>query len=302
MLVSVLVPVYNGEKHVAEAVKSILNQTHTNLEVIIINDGSTDNTLREVSGIADARIKIVDQSNAGLAAARNRGLKLATGDVIALLDHDDVWFEHKLERQLALLRSDATIGAVGSLLQYLGDDGPIDAVSGEIADNQRERIAAAKLMPFAPSSMIVTMAVIREIGGFDEALFPFAGPVDDLDFLSRVATVSRVVTVAEPLGYYRVHSGASSFTHFFQVQDGTRFLQARRLALTKGKDLKWEEWLESSRPSFRVRQKDRARFLFRVAGMHFTNGKKMQFLSALAGASILDPKYTLQRVLRQRKK
>jgi glycosyltransferase involved in cell wall biosynthesis len=301
MLVSVIIPVYDGEKYIVEAVQSVLNQSHKELEVLVIDDGSTDSTVLAVGSITDSRVSLISQENAGAAAARNHGISLATGEFIAFLDHDDVWFEFKLERQLEAIEQDLSVGAVGSLLQYFGAHGPIRAFSGEIADEQQERIAAAKLMPFAPSSMIVRTSVVREVGGFDERLVSEVAPVEDLDFVARIAAAHRIITVPEPLGYYRIHPEAVSFGRFYQMRNGTRFLQDRHLAQVDGHDLTWDEWSTSSKTSWRLKQKDRARFLYRKAGLHFAEGQRSSFLWALLRATILDPHYVVTRILRQRK-
>jgi glycosyltransferase involved in cell wall biosynthesis len=102
-LVSCIVPVYNGEPYVRETIKSILAQTHRPIEIIVVDDGSTDGTAEAVGEYID-QVKYVRQSNAGPAAARNLGIGLACGEFVAFLDADDLWHEEKLERQLTRFR------------------------------------------------------------------------------------------------------------------------------------------------------------------------------------------------------
>ncbi len=99
MKVSVIIPVFNVEKYLAESIESALNQTYKNIEVIAINDGSTDNSLQILESFR-GRIKILTQENKGPAVALNRGIRLAEGDAIALLDGDDIWTPTKTERQV----------------------------------------------------------------------------------------------------------------------------------------------------------------------------------------------------------
>lgn len=107
-LVSVIMPVYNAEKYLGEAVTSVLNQTYRNLELIIIDDCSKDKSLKIAHSYAqnDARVRvIIGETNQGVARVRNRGIQEARGEYIALLDSDDVWREDKLERQVRLIET-----------------------------------------------------------------------------------------------------------------------------------------------------------------------------------------------------
>jgi glycosyltransferase involved in cell wall biosynthesis len=104
-LVSVIMAVFQGERYILGAVRSVLAQTHKNLEVWIVDDGSTDATARLLATITDPRVHVLRQSNSGAAAARNNGLAHAAGEYIAFLDHDDRWFPQKIATELAVLRS-----------------------------------------------------------------------------------------------------------------------------------------------------------------------------------------------------
>lgn len=100
---SVIIPLYNKQNYIEETLRSVLKQSFKDFEVIIINDGSTDNSLNKVEKIKDARIKIFSQSNQGLSAARNAAIKEAKADYIALIDADDYWFSHHLEQLYNLI-------------------------------------------------------------------------------------------------------------------------------------------------------------------------------------------------------
>lgn len=90
-MISVVIPLYNKDKQIAKTLYSVLKQTYPNFEVIVVNDGSTDNSLSEVSKISDSRIRLICQENKGVSAARNRGIQEAKSDYIAFLDADDEW-------------------------------------------------------------------------------------------------------------------------------------------------------------------------------------------------------------------
>lgn len=108
ILVSVVMPAYNAEKYIRQAVSSVLNQTHENLEMIVVDDCSTDHTYEILEDLAsgDARIRLFrNEHNSGVAKTRNKGFELCRGEYVALLDSDDLWRQDKIEKQLALARS-----------------------------------------------------------------------------------------------------------------------------------------------------------------------------------------------------
>ncbi len=107
-LVSVVVPVYNGEKYIEDCLRSILEQDYPSLELIVVDDGSSDGTEARVRGLGDARVQFHRQANSGSAVARNRGVELAQGEFIAFNDSDDLWAPHRLKQQVAFLRAQGT--------------------------------------------------------------------------------------------------------------------------------------------------------------------------------------------------
>ncbi|MHB1052274.1 MAG: glycosyltransferase family 2 protein [Thiobacillus sp.] len=111
--VTVIIPSYNCEPYIAETINSVLNQSFTDIELIVVDDGSTDRT-REIVASFGAPVRLVTQENARVCAARNRGISEAAGQYICLMDHDDYWFPHKLEQQVALLQAHPEAGVVYS--------------------------------------------------------------------------------------------------------------------------------------------------------------------------------------------
>ena len=110
-MVSVIIPSYNRSRLCRQAVSSVLSQTYANVEVIVVDDGSTDDTEQVISGM-DERVRYIRQENAGVSAARNRGLEAARGELIAFLDSDDLWLPWKLEAQVGLLEAFPDVGMV----------------------------------------------------------------------------------------------------------------------------------------------------------------------------------------------
>ncbi len=130
-LVSVIIPVFNGERYVADAVASVLAQRHHALEVIVVDDGSTDASAEVVQRVADTRCRLVQQPSNGAASARNRGVAESTGTLLAFLDADDVWTPDKLERQVRALAAEPEIDMVfGHYVTFGRDCDPDDARPG----------------------------------------------------------------------------------------------------------------------------------------------------------------------------
>ena len=108
--VSVIIPVYNSSKHLEECIKSVVNQTYKNLEIIIVNDASTDESLSIINSFNDKRIKVINlDKNLGVAIARNKGIEVSTGSLICFLDSDDYWYLDKIEKQVKFINNKAFI-------------------------------------------------------------------------------------------------------------------------------------------------------------------------------------------------
>ena len=200
--ISVIIPTYNYARFIREAIDSALAQTHAPLEVIVVDDGSTDDTAQVLAEYGSS-IRAIRQQNQGVAAARNTGLAAARGEYVTFLDSDDVWKPLKLERQIARFDADPALGLVHcgaetfdgqgrTLTIHLG--GAEGWVAADLLRLDREVIMSG-------SNIMVPRRVAEEIGGFDVRL----PPSEDWDFHYRVATRYRVGYVAEPLVRYRLH-------------------------------------------------------------------------------------------------
>lgn len=192
-LVSCIVPVFNGALYLSEALESIFAQSYQPLEVIVVDDGSTDDTPAVIARFAD-RIRSARQENAGPASARNRGIELARGPLIAFLDADDLWHADKLQEQVACLaeRPDAD-GCVTHTQNFW-----IDELRAE-AEQHRDHRVAQPLPAYLASTLTARRSVFETIGRFDTAL----GFGHSTDWFLR-ARAHGVVIVEIPLvRYYR---------------------------------------------------------------------------------------------------
>ncbi|HSM61445.1 MAG TPA: glycosyltransferase, partial [Longimicrobiales bacterium] len=171
-LVSVVIPAFNVQTYVAEAIDSVLAQTFTDYEVIVVDDGSTDDTGRVVAAYGD-RVRYVRQERAGPGRARNRGIELARGELIAFLDADDAWYPRKLEKQVALFRADPSLGLVTTGEEYFNGGSTTILYPGK-----RERLFGGGNVPgaivlnsrVATPTVMAPRRVIQDLGGFEEDL------------------------------------------------------------------------------------------------------------------------------------
>ncbi len=204
-LVSVVIPAHNGGKTVARAIESALAQRHDAVEIIVADDGSTDET-REVAGRYPKRVRVVGQENRGAAAARNLGLHEARGEYVAFLDADDEFLPGRLEKGIAPMAADAGVGATFCRLYREYPDGSRDIYGDAYG---RCRTFPEHLWPSShtqTSGVTCRRAAFERVGPFDESLQSH----DDLDLWIRLAESSRIVEIAEPLAVF--HDTAGSYS------------------------------------------------------------------------------------------
>jgi glycosyltransferase involved in cell wall biosynthesis len=201
--VSVVVPAYNYGRYVGQAIESVLGQTFGDVELIVIDDGSTDNTGEVVSQYRDDRLVLIQQPNRGLPAARNAGLRRATGEMVAFLDADDSWMLHKLELQVAALERLPAVGLLGGGYVVWNADTGAEVVRrplplrGKVLD----RVAVENVVPGSPSVVVVRREVLDQVGLFDESL----RALEDWDLWQRCARVCEFDYLEEPLARIRRH-------------------------------------------------------------------------------------------------
>jgi len=169
VVVSAVIPVHNGERTIARAVESALTQNFSDIEVIVVNDGSTDST-REVLGRYLGRIELIEQAQAGPAAARNAGIEAARGKYVAFLDADDAWLPGKLAAMVAAIEQASTVVLAFSDVVPVFETGEVLAaplISRECAHAPSMDELLSRWWPILPSSVIIKRETLRQCGGFD---------------------------------------------------------------------------------------------------------------------------------------
>jgi glycosyltransferase involved in cell wall biosynthesis len=203
-LVSIIIPAYNPGGLIRETILSVLAQTYANYEIIVVDDGSTDDTAEIVKRIDDPRLKYYFQPNSGLPAKpRNKGVELARGAYLAFLDHDDVWLPRKLEVQMAVVDKDPLIGLVCANGYFMpgGDKTRRLMVKGIKSGYLKDRTFLPGNVVFQ-STALVRKECFKRVGGFNED--PELKAIEDYDLWLRLYAKYPCYFLEEPLAYYRV--------------------------------------------------------------------------------------------------
>lgn len=209
-LVSVIVPVYNSEKTIIETLTSIFSQDYGNIEIIVINDGSTDRT-KEILEQHKDKLKIIDQTNSGAAVARTRGIKQAQGKYIAFIDADDLWVPWKIRTQVGYIEQHQEIGMVFNKWILLNDasdtlpTAPQDSIALNCIEEENSGWLYTRLLMECvvhTSSVLIAKRICDEVGEFDPSL----RLGEDYDYWLRVSQVTQIMKLKSVLSAYRIHA------------------------------------------------------------------------------------------------
>src|SRR5215813_13711547 len=218
--VTAVIPVYNREKYVGSAIDSILAQTFTDFELLVIDDGSTDKSREVVRSYHDPRIRLVcNEANEGIPKTRNKGVQLARGEYLAFLDSDDWAYPERLAKQVAFLDSHPDYAAVGAWIAWIDEEGrPLKRIRRKPV--APEQIAAQRLfrLGIENSASMARLAVLREYKYQEDYELS-----EDFELWARIAAKHKLATLPEVLGQRRMHR--SQIT-----QEKALLMKERRLA------------------------------------------------------------------------
>lgn len=296
--ISVIVPVYNGARHLRETLNSILNQTWREFELVAVDDGSKDNSAEIIRSLNDPRIRLVQQENRGLCAALNRAIEESRGTFIARTDQDDISFPHRLQRQLEIMG--AHPDAAGLYAYYTKFGLKRGWSNADKMDTRRGDIV--ELDPIKDGCVLGSTQFIRrdallKIGGYRQACYP----ADDWDLEFRLCESSRVLLLREAIMAYRFHAGANTYPLFALMQDKAAWVEhchwqrahgapepAFDQFLAARKENCWRRWQR--------RRVNSGKLHMRLAGQHYLDGRDLLAASRLITAFILDPGNLVRRV------
>lgn len=232
--VSVILPVYNTEKYVAEAIESILNQTYTNLELIIINDCSTDRTPEIISEYVqnDPRVRVINNpTNKGPAASRNSGINNSQGEYIALMDADDISHPDRLSKQVAFLDKHQEVKVAGSSAIRIDPAGnPIGKWRLPVKDRIiRWHILFRNSRVFCNPTVMIRRDLFTQVSLYNEAIFSY----DDFELWTRIFTHGELylANLSETLLRYRVHGNSITFSTSDDQLNGSRAVRTNLLSI-----------------------------------------------------------------------
>ena len=242
--VSVVIPLYNTEQYIARTLQSALNQTYTDFEILIVDDGSTDRGVEICQSFSDSRIKILQQANKGLPGARNTGIRHAQGNYIALLDSDDCWSPQKLDRHVAHLEQNPDVGISFCYSEFINES---DKRLGLYQKSKRlTGITPDYILCRNPvgngSSAVIRRSVLQdiefqaEIQGktercyFDEHLRERSADATDVEFWLRTCITTKwiIAGIPEVLTYYRINGGGLSANAIQQLYALDRVIEKTR--------------------------------------------------------------------------
>lgn len=216
--ISTVIPLYNKGPYIERTIKSVLNQNLQPTEIIIVNDGSTDNGPKIVENFNDSKIKLINQKNKGASAARNTGIKAAKGKLIALLDADDEWLPNHLNEKVNFFKNHPEIGAVGSSFYTIKNNEKVIPQKFDYLPDENVIInnyfkTSLKRKPMNSSVAIFKKSIIKKIGYFPENL----NNGEDLFFWSKIALNYKIGYINEPSAI--IHSVVNSLSDLNNIDD-----------------------------------------------------------------------------------
>ena len=305
MHLSIVMPVYNCERFVAEAIASVIAQTHRDWSLLIWNDGSTDGTAdacRKTAG-EDRRIRIVSHPNAGIAHAMNGVLNHVATDWVAVMHGDDVMLPHRLEKQLAFIALNPGVAVVSSLVDWIDDDGRHLGRSRSALTTPRA-VADARhgdgTIAFPHPAVMFRKSVVQAVGGYRQDFWP----AEDTELWNRIADARHDVLVQdEVLMQYRIHAASASMSRTDLMTRKLRWMGACVHARRAGSaEPTWDQYLadEHNRPwPHRLNEwrKHWADVCWYQAMSHLSGKRLGHLIPSLAMALSLRPATYLRRVL-----
>jgi glycosyltransferase involved in cell wall biosynthesis len=235
--VSVIIPTYNRANFIDKAIKSVLNQNYQDFEIIVVDDGSTDNTEETVKSFNNFKIRyICHTNNQGVSAARNNGIRASRGKYIALLDSDDEWLPEKLDKQIKVFKSEfPEVGVVYSNVLYIDESGKNMNKLGnpkKIEGHIYEDLLGGNYVGTS-STLLIKKECFNRVGSFDDLL----DAENDWDMWIRIAKYYRFVLIKVPLVKYRFHSNRISNNPELKIIMANRILVKYANVLEKRRDV-----------------------------------------------------------------
>ncbi|MGA2352164.1 MAG: glycosyltransferase [Terracidiphilus sp.] len=304
MLISIVMPAYNAERFLAEAIKSVLAQTWIDFELIILDDGSEDHT-REIAlryAQLDSRVRVKSHANIGVAATLNQGMALAASEWVVVMHADDVMMPNRLECQLAFVTAHPELAVASSWIKHIDSEGRVIG-KGESPlvthEAVRKLFVANELVGFSHPAAILRKSAVLAVGGYSRQL----RVNEDIDLWNRMLEHGyKILVQPEYLLKYRIHGSSASIAKARLILQQLRWIKECMLRRRSGQaELSWEDYLRFRRTlPWRVRanatRKDLAKVLYKAATYHFAQRRYYLVAPTVIAAVILQPGYTIPQI------
>lgn len=305
MQVSIVLPAYNCGAFISQTIESVLAQTWRDFELIIIDDGSTDDTLAIVSRYAgqDERIRVYSQPNMGLAMTLNRGIDLASNEWVFRMDNDDLMRPQRLERQMDFLAEHPELVVASSLVRHIDGNNRVIGKDNSMLFTPEaidKLIASNELIGFCHPAVVLRKSVVQAEGGYRKAFFP----AEDIDLWNRLVEKGHKVLVQpEYLLDYRMHGKSASISRARLVRTKVRWLKDCMLRRRAGEsELDLESFLRIQRSApllirLNRERKDLAKIFYKAAVLHYAQREYPTLILTLLVAIFLQPGHVLRQVI-----
>lgn len=228
--VTIVMPAYNAEAYIGETIDSLLQQSFSNFELLVIDDGSTDATADRVKPfLKDGRVRYIAQANQGPSSARNVGIRMARGKYITCMDADDLSSAERLEKQLAFLNENPDVGVCGTWARTMG------AQVRDMCPPIEDRAIRAQMLfdnCFIHSSVMMRAAILEQVDPVYRAML-----AEDYDLWDRLSKLTRMHNIPEKLILYRMHAAQASEQKSEQVSEGAMAVRRRRMRELLGREI-----------------------------------------------------------------
>jgi glycosyltransferase involved in cell wall biosynthesis len=305
-MISIILPAYNAAKFIQPAIESILQQTFTEFELIVVDDGSDDDTLKILETFVqkDSRVLLIKSSHGGLSRALNQGIAIARYDWIGRMDADDIALSDRFQKQVDAIRASPEVVAWGTYAYHINSQGKTLSIARTGPTTEQEfhtQRQAGHLVQLIHPTVVLRKDVLMAVGGYK----PEFEPVEELELFDRMAAYGATLAIPEPLLRYRVHSGSVSMQRFFVQRVLMRYVVARHRARLAGEaELSYEQFLQDyqQQPWFSRWQRGirtTGMFYYRKAGLTLGEGQRLRACIYLGYAITLHPTYSLPRLWKQ---
>ncbi len=297
-LITVVLPVYNGMPFLPEAVDSILAQTLKNFRLLVIDDGSTDDSADYLERIKDTRAMVLHQENQGLGATLNRAIELCQTKYMVRMDSDDVMAPNRLEEQLKYMEEHEDIVVLGTQLAFIAGERTIRAPKVPIEHEDIEgRLMIGKAGLCHPSLMLRTQD-IKATGGYR-----ISGAGQDIDFCLRLCEIGRVANLDRVLHYYRIHENSAALNKQEELRCayayGIECAKCRRRSLGEPRLDKFVQMWEKRSRLTKILNKieDWSTWQYRRSILDKGQGKTIRSAARFACAAAARPRYSLKKLM-----